>query len=68
MISVIYINLAEKLYELKDDELGLKKYIKENLNLEKFDENVTNEMVGMLKLEGSRDFVIGKIAGFLAMA
>ena len=67
MINEVYIRLAEKLYSLKDDDVKLKEYVKENLNLEVFDENAMNQLISLLKTKESSDFIIGKVAGFLAM-
>ena len=63
----VYIAVAEQLYSLKDNEMALRKHIEENLNLEVFDENTIKEVIDLLKINESRDFVIGKVAGFLAM-
>ena len=63
----VYIVVAEQLYSLKDNETALRKHIEENLNLEVFDENTIKEVIDLLKINKSKDFVIGQVAGFLAM-
>ena len=67
MISGGYIVEAEKLYCLKDNEVELRKYIEENLNLEVFNESAIKEIIAILNLNENKDFVIGKVAGFLAV-